>query len=266
MKRALCVGINNYPVRGADLKGCVNDARAWAALLQDHFGFATADVTLLVDKAATKQRILAELDRLLADAQPKDVLVFTNSSHGTYVADDDGDETRYDEAICPYDMKSDLIVDDELRERFAAVPKGVRLTVISDSCFSGSATRGDDIIATPDDRRMRFVNPADIGRREIAGVRAVARPSRYDKFPESGMHEVFVSGCRDNQYSYDARIDGTYHGAMTYFALDIIRAANYRLTYQQLWDQLVVRLEAEGYDQEPQVEGRTANKRRRLFT
>ena len=39
MKRALCVGINDYPVAGADLKGCVNDAKAWAALLIDHFDF-----------------------------------------------------------------------------------------------------------------------------------------------------------------------------------------------------------------------------------
>ena len=37
MKRALCVGINDYPVRGADLKGCVNDAKAWARLLGEHF-------------------------------------------------------------------------------------------------------------------------------------------------------------------------------------------------------------------------------------
>ena len=26
VSRALCVGINDYPIRGMDLKGCVNDA------------------------------------------------------------------------------------------------------------------------------------------------------------------------------------------------------------------------------------------------
>jgi len=265
MKRALCVGINDYPVRGADLKGCVNDAKAWAALLEEHFGFPPENITLLLNKQATKARILAELDRLLEGAAKGDVLVFTNSSHGTYVADADGDETRYDEALCPYDMKKNLIVDDELRVRFADLPSGVHLTVISDSCFSGSATRGD-VIETPDDRRARFVNPADIGRREIAGVRAVATSTHQEKFPESKMREIFVSGCRDNQYSYDARIDGVYHGAMTHFALDIIRAADYRLSYEDLWNALVVRLESEGYDQEPQVEGATRSKRRRLFT
>jgi hypothetical protein len=31
-------------------------------------------------------------------------------------------------------------------------------------------------------------------------------------------------------------------------------------------DELVVRLDAEGFDQEPQVEGKATNTRRRLFT
>lgn len=265
MKGALCVGINQYPIAGMDLHGCVNDARAWSALLVDRFGFPSDNVTLLLDEQATKQRILDGLDQLIAQARRGDVLVFTNSSHGTYVADADGDESHYDEAICPYDMADSLIVDDELRERFTALPRGVRMTVISDSCFSGSVTRGDRI-ETPDDRRRRFVNPTDIGRREIAGVRRHAVPRRVDTYPERSMREVLVSGCRDDQYAYDARFGATYHGAMTHFALQIIEAAGYELSYQDLWDALVARLEAEGFEQEPQVEGTTANKRRKLFT
>ena len=104
MKRALCVGINDYPVAGADLKGCVNDAKAWAAMLIDHFGFDPKNITMLLDSQATKKRVLSEVDKLLAGAQKGDVVVFTNSSHGTYVADRDGDESRYDEAMCPWDM------------------------------------------------------------------------------------------------------------------------------------------------------------------
>lgn len=265
MKSALCVGINDYPVRGADLKGCVNDAKAWAALLIDHYGFAPEHVTVLLDSQATKRQVLNRLDKLLDGAKRGDVIVFTNSSHGTYVADTDGDESRYDEAMCPYDMRKNLIVDDELRNRFAAIAPGVRLTVISDSCFSGSVTRGP-AIETPDDRRQRFVNPSLIGRREIAGVRHRAAPRSAELHPQSKMREVLVSGCRDDQYSYDARFGNTYHGAMTHFALEIIRAADYSISYADLWDRLVVRLEEEGFDQEPQVEGKTAGKRRKIFT
>jgi hypothetical protein len=266
MKKALCVGINDYPVRGSDLKGCVNDAEAWAELLREHYGFATADIAMLLDKQATKQNVLAGLDALLAGAKSGDVLVFTNSSHGTYLADESGDETRYDEAMCPYDMRENLIVDDELRARFATLATGVRLTVISDSCFSGTVTRAASPIPTPDDRRARFVNPRLIGRREIPDVRRRAHPVRNELYPEAKMKELLVSGCNDKQYSYDARFGSTYHGAMTYFALDIIRAADYRITYDELWNRLVVRMDQEGFDQEPQLEGRQSARNRALFS
>ena len=34
--KALCVGINDYPIANADLRGCVNDAKAWANTLNRH--------------------------------------------------------------------------------------------------------------------------------------------------------------------------------------------------------------------------------------
>ena len=46
-KKALCVGINDYPYEGNDLNGCVNDAKAWAKLLADHFDFPQSDVRVL---------------------------------------------------------------------------------------------------------------------------------------------------------------------------------------------------------------------------
>ena len=90
-KRAFCVGINDYPYDGSDLNGCVNDARAWATLLTEHFDFATSDVNLITDAQATKTAMKSGLKDLLAKARSGDVLVFTNSSHGTYVAEEGGD-------------------------------------------------------------------------------------------------------------------------------------------------------------------------------
>ena len=40
MKKAICIGINNYPGISNDLNGCVNDAKDWSALLQG-MGFET---------------------------------------------------------------------------------------------------------------------------------------------------------------------------------------------------------------------------------
>jgi metacaspase-1 len=261
MRKALCVGINDYPVRGSDLKGCVNDARAWAKVLKNAFDFPSGDVRLLLDNAATKKAMLKGIDSLLAGAKKDDVLVLTVSSHGTYVVDTSGDEERYDEAICPWDMKTDLIVDDELRERFGNLASGCRLTVVSDSCFSGTVTRAA-FFRTPDDRRTRFVRPRVLGLPELPHLRD-AKPKQV---AESTMREVLVAACRDKEEAIDARFGPVYHGAMTFFALDILRAADYDITYNALWDELVVRLDEEGYPQEPQVEGKASAKRRRVFT
>jgi hypothetical protein len=269
-KKALCVGINDYPYDGSDLKGCVNDARAWAELLIDHYGFASEDVTLLFDAEATKDHILSTLKELIASAGEGDVLVFTNSSHGTYLADTSGDEARYDQAMCPYDCAQNLIIDDELRELFTPLPEGVHLTVISDSCFSGTVTRvllGENIpgLALPDERRVRFLDPSLRGDRVLENPWR-AKPKNREKYPESEMHEVLLSGCNDKEYSYDARIGDTYHGAMTYHALQVIREADYDLTYAELHERMLPLLDEAGYPQHPQLEGRSENKEWCLFT
>jgi len=269
-KKALCVGINDYPYDGSDLKGCVNDARAWATLLIEHYDFAPEDVTLILDADATKDNMLSALRRLLTDAVEGDVLVFTNSSHGTYLADTSGDEARYDQALCPYDCAERLIVDDEMREMFTQLPNGVHVTVISDSCFSGTVTRvavGEIIpgMAMPDERRVRFLSPALRGDPVLENPWR-ATPKRREKYPESDMREVLLSGCNNKEYSYDARLGDSYHGAMTYHALQVIREAEYDLTYAELHERMVPMIDDAGYPQHPQLEGRTENKSRRIFS
>jgi metacaspase-1 len=264
--RALCVGVNDYPVRGMDLKGCVNDAKAWAGVLHEHFDFTTADVTVLLDRDATKRRILSRLKALLRGARKGDVLVFTNSSHGTYVADTDGDEPRFDEAMCPWDCDERLIVDDELRELFDALPAGVHLTVVSDSCFSGTLTRAVPPFGNPDRRRVRFLNPRRLGLPELPAVAdGRARSDRRAGRPESTMKEVLVSGCREVQYSYDAKFGNRYHGAMSYYALQSLAAARWATAYTT-WVARVDRLlRDDGYDQSPRLEGRSNAKTRKVF-
>jgi hypothetical protein len=269
-KRAFCVGVNDYPYDGSDLKGCVNDANAWGNVLVEHFDFPRSDVAVVTDTEATKSRIVDGIKTLLAGASSGDVLVFTNSSHGSYLAERGGDEPRYDEILCPYDIAENPILDDELRELFADLPDGVRLTVISDSCFSGTVTRaplGDIIpgLPVPDERRVRFLNPALRGDPVITNPWK-AEPRRREKYPESSMKEVLLSGSTDKEYSYDANIEGTFHGAMTYHAIKAIREANYEITYADLHARLQPMLDEAGFPQHPQLEGKDENKARQIFT
>lgn len=269
-KRALCVGINDYPGADNDLAGCVNDARAWAQLLRERYAFAAADVRVLLDGQATRAGILAGLDWLLGGARAGDQLVFTNSSHGTYVADESGDEA-YDEALCPYDAADGLILDDELRERFAALPEGVSLAVIADNCHSGTITRarldaGAAVAPAGDERRARFLNPAAIGRRVLADPWKASKRGKAAALPQAGMKELLLSGCSPREYSYDARFGGRSHGAMSYFALRAIEEADGEITWAELHSRLRALLDEAGYPQHPQLEGRPESKKRRVFS
>lgn len=280
MKRAFCVGINHYPIAGADLKGCLNDADGWASLLVDHYDFARGDVTMVTDSEATKTRILEGVKSLLAGASAGDVLVFTNSSHGSYLRDEGDDEfDHYDEVVCPYDIRDNVLVDDELREVLAEVSDDVRVTVISDSCYSGSVTRvlvSENIpgLGAQDERRVRFLNPLyfrEAAARERSAFPILpdplgAEPNSVERYPESSMTHVVLSGCSDTEVSYDANIEGMFHGAMSFFAQKAIADAGYAITYQELGNQVNKLLEQARYPQHPQVEGREENKARQIFT
>jgi metacaspase-1 len=264
-KKALCVGINDYPFKDNDLNGCVNDAHAWAKLLVDHFDFPSSHVKVLIDGQATKAAILTALEELVIGAEPGDVLVFTNSSHGTYVADSSRDEEMYDEAICPIDCAENLIVDDELRELFANLADNVSLTVISDSCFSGTVTRAIPGFPTPDDRRVRFLYPELIGKSVLGNIYRAIRKGRT-KYTESEMKDVLLSGCTDYESAIDAKIDGVYHGVMTYYALKAIQEADYQITYEDLHKRVLELIKSNHYPQNPRLEGRKERKESMIFT
>ena len=275
-KRAVCVGINDYPIPGNDLMGCVNDAEAWRALLVEEFEFPDANVNVITDSDATRQAMIDALKELIEGSSSGDVLAFTNSSHGSYIPDTSGDEETYDEVICPYDTREEVLSDDDLRGILEALPAEVSMTVISDSCHSGSNTRApvNDLLPpkyhTADDLRIRFLNPALIPQLARSGPILAdprrAAPRTRIVFPESGMYHVLLSGCRDDEVSCDAKIDGTYHGAMSYHALKAIRDAGSTITYAELVGRLQTMLDDAGYDQHPQLEGPDERKNRQVFT
>ena len=106
-KRALLIGINHYPrfAESYQLQGSVNDARAMADLLAGQLGFPQDDVEVLVDEEATRDGILAAMDRLVHRVGDNDVVVVHYSGHGSqvYRPQDPREADRYEETIVPCD-------------------------------------------------------------------------------------------------------------------------------------------------------------------
>ena len=272
MKYSLTYGINHYKTPNNDLKGCVNDALIWSDILKNLYGFENR---LLLNEDATFFAVYSIIEDMITNSKAGDVLVITGSSHGTHLPDKDCDEVDgQDEAICLYD---NILTDDAFSKLISKLPDGVSLTVISDSCFSGTVTRDYDQSGTyKNPRYMPFNEYADItGLKNIFDILHLHPNTNEDNQPDKpvpvpvndqqGMKEVLISGCSNKQYSYDAEINGTYHGAFSFYAQQIIRN-NPNLTYQQFYQALSKKLPNDSYPQSPQLEGKVSNLEKPLFT
>jgi hypothetical protein len=268
-KRAVLIGVNRYRMPGADLRGCVNDVQNMQGLLTQHFGFAPADIETLTDDAATKKAIESSIRKVVAAGRRGDVLLVHFSGHGSNVPDDDGDEADgRDEILCPADLDwKDPLRDDWLRKTFDTLRAGVSLTVITDCCHSGTMTRA---FLPPDAPVINRYLPspldllaAESGRKLRGTVRGGLRKSapvtrKKRDIVTVDLPEVLITGCRADQTSADASIDGSFNGALTYNLVASLVEAKGRMSYRQLHERASARLERGRFDQVPQLEGAKA--------
>jgi hypothetical protein len=271
-RKALCIGINDYPGAPMDQKGCVNDANDWAAALIGR----SFKVSKLLDSQATKKAIVAMMGHLIGNATKDDSLVIIFSGCGTWVPDSDGDETDgRDEALCPYDVGSKgVIVDDEIKTLFATRKTGVRLLMVTDSCHSGTVTRAA-INEAGADTRERFMPTgnwmsAKAVPRKLAGTlsASVLGPtgaSRPQGLFSRLMGDVLLAGCEEGQRCHEGIIDGRPNGAFTYYALKALKTLKPDATYAD-WHRAILKyLPSDRYPQSPQLFASDTDRKRIVF-
>ncbi len=269
-KKAVLIGINRYRIPGADLRGCVPDVKNMSDLLQRLYGFDAADIQMITDFDATKKAMQDAITGLIQSGNRGDVLLLHYSGHGSNVPDDNGDEAdNRDEILCPTDLDwYDPLRDDWLRNVFDGLRDGVNLTMISDSCHSGTVTRALEPPDAPIIERY-LPSPWDLAAVESGRSLAGATRGTLHKAPEEerakrdivpvdDMPEVLISGCRADQTSADAAINGGYAGALTYNLVEAIGEATKQLSYRELHDATCAKLKRGRYDQIPQLEGNKA--------
>jgi metacaspase-1 len=220
-RRALCVGINDYPGSNMDLKGCVNDAMDWQSLLESR-GY---EVTRLLDAEATRAAIADALERLIGTAADGDSLVFTFSGHGSWMPDAGSDEPdSRDEMMCPHDVMNDeFLLDDDLNIIFQAKPAGARLYVIGDCCHSGTVVRYAPLPKSDGAAiQARFLPPYLFARGDQLIERAIDRTVNTPAPTKEQYPALLLSGCQDTEFSYDTLFNGRPNGAFTRTAIDAL--------------------------------------------
>lgn len=282
IRKALLVGINAYP--NAPLQGCINDVQQMQGLLKQYYGFQEDGIKLLLDREATVAGIKAGLEWLAeGGADPDAVRIFHYSGHGSYMADQNGDEPDgRDECLVPYDYESaGFITDDVLKELYDRFPVGGNLTLVMDSCHSGTGNRAAaDVRFLPvsdaeeerceaaaakfvqDQQAFVFNKVQQLRGRELTEAEmrgfidkliAFFRKKRFGDVRTSEAN-ILLAGCRSDQTSADAHIGGGYHGAFTYCLAQEIEEAQGQLTYRQLAERTGQKLKGGFFEQEPQLE------------
>ena len=162
-RRAILIGINEYPNPDDRLEGCVNDVFLMSSILQE-CGFEAEDIRVCLDHRATKDGILERLDWLLDDPQADDQRVFYFSGHGTRIPvyGDRMEPDRFIEALVPVDFEwteDSAITDTTILGRYSQLPYDLRLAMIFDCCHSGGVHKSGGAtirgISPPDDIRHR---------------------------------------------------------------------------------------------------------------
>lgn len=262
-RKALLVGINDYP--DAPLRGCVTDVERMAAELYGR-GWERDDIRLITDKRATTNAIRDRLDWLVSFATPGDSLVFHYSGHGTKLAYRDGlgKAGPAQDCICPVDFDwstSHALTANDFAEMFMDIPVGVSFTWISDSCHSGNLARTVFCADFGTYRAPRsYPVPADIAWRNASAPPANSEGPTFARAVKH-LHGVLLAGCKSEQTSADAFLDGEPCGAFTTALLRRLNEANGRA---KPIETVVIEanewLEANGFDQDPQCKGDPVHK------
>ena len=256
-KKSIFTAINNYPGRGSDLRGCVNDARAWKELLEDNYGFNTK---IWLDRQVKIVDFIEYFGNIVSDSKASDSIVWTYSGHGTNVPDRNGDEKDgRDEALCFYDG---FLIDDQIKKMFSGIHPQASLTFISDSCHSGTVTRSFlNSVNGEADSTPRYLPPEDDFEASLATRSNITSKSEYS---EEDMKEILISGCLPTEFSYDAKIGGNFRGAMSYYAIEVLKRYPV-ITYENFYNKLQAALPSSRYAQSPCLEGSSENKKKIMF-
>jgi formylglycine-generating enzyme required for sulfatase activity len=186
---ALVIGNNEYRTL-PKLKTAEADAREVAALLKEFYGFET---TLLVN--ATRQQIVSALSGYRRRLGPEASLLVYYAGHG--INDRDADKAYWLPVDAERDDVSNWIIADEITTALRVVPAR-HVLVVSDSCYSGTLTRGLGESLPPANEREQFIQRMMSGRSRTLMASGGDEPVADGG---GGKHSVFAGaltrGLRD---------------------------------------------------------------------
>jgi len=253
-KRALLIGISKYQRKDNSGEWRNLNTELDLDLLQkvliEKFEFAPGDVVVLHNELATKDNILSEWKKIVAQTAKGDVVFVHFSGHGDSIPDNNGDEIDgKDESLVPFDYVSlddfsKNIRDDEIGKILDELKKKEpgNVTVSIDSCYSGTATRGDYAVRG--------------GSRDIVKPEKESPSGLQDRNASYPKDYVFLAASGPRQTAKETDYDDKRRmGIYTFALVKALSEATPRTTYRDLFERVNNIITSKRGDQNPQLEG-----------
>ncbi|MEM8686216.1 MAG: caspase family protein [Pseudomonadota bacterium] len=210
-QRALLIGIGAYQnIR--PLIGPPRDLVRMERFLTEHMGYRSDEIAVLKDGQATRKNLLRTMENwLVRSTKAGDKVFIYYSGHGSQLPDKNDDEKDgLDETLSPIDTTKDgrnQITDDEFGAILAKMSNR-DLTVIIDSCHSGTISRGavQESADTSEDQARTFI--PDLSTRSGGPTPDQVDAHRGEaSFLKSADKLRIWSAASANQFSWDT-LDG----------------------------------------------------------
>jgi hypothetical protein len=235
--RALVMGVDKYSNldKASELHGAVADAKDIAAALR------TAGVTVqdpLVNEQVTRQRVIAEMDSLVRDSRPGDLVIISYSGHGMRVRGykrwDGANPNAYHSQMALANFAPtekyghEVVVDAEMRAWYARLDrKGVDVLVVMDTCYGGHM-RGYDVRAGTIKVRALSTEISDQIHDSFVPISMTEREAIADT--NEMRHVTFFAGATEQSTvpempGIDSANRTAVRGALSYFMALALRGA-----------------------------------------
>ncbi|MFC9269255.1 caspase domain-containing protein [Streptomyces zhihengii] len=241
---ALFVGIDTYP--DSPLMGCVNDVAAAEDWLRRQPGLQP-DVLRLRNAEATRDALVAGIDRHLGSAGPGDTALLWYSGHGSERPTDDKlASTGYSQALVCHDSLTaggqPLLQDAELGARLDRIARrGVHVVAVLDCCHSGGASSRGETARGVAWRPWWRTTPG------ARGLRGTA--------PEAAPAHVLLAACRPHESAYEGAVDGLRRGWWSHSLLHALDSLGPRSTYGRVHALAEERVRDRTHLQRPELRG-----------
>lgn len=266
---ALIIGIDKYEAPAkeeilakdrsgwSNLDGCVNDALSMKEIIEVKYNFNKKNIKTLFNEQASRDNIIKSLEDLINNPNIKsgDVVFIYYAGHGSQVKNSLSKEMDLkDESMVPSDSYKGAkdIRDKELAQYFnRLLAKGVVLTIIYDSCHSGSIGRGP----TGSQPKLRHMEASSYDAKDAS------EPSKPE---DNGA--LIISAAQDHEFAKEQKDDqGNPHGAFTLALMQAIKNLPATASAQDIFSSARAILKYNGQTQEPVIAGNDKRVRGTLF-